>query len=622
VLVALAVVFSAEAHTPTVGLLVHEPGAYEGYTLIPPLRAAITYLIDNEGRLVHSWDTGGVLGFSSYLLEDGSILRGAVVPNPDFTEGGAGGAIERYDWDGTRTWQFFYSSPDYTSHHDIAPLPNGNVLIIAWERKDTAESLAAGRNPALLEDGELLPESILEIEQTGPASGDIVWEWRAWDHLVQDYDAGAPNYGVVADHPELIDLNYIEKNQPPGGQADWLHANGIDYNPDLDQIALSVRGFSEFWVIDHSTTTAEAAGHSGGASGKGGDLLYRWGNPLAYGAGAVGDQQLFVQHDAEWIPPGLPGAGNITVFNNGTGRPEGNYSTVVELVPPVDASGNYALAPGAAYGPAAPVWEYAAPNPTDFYASFISGAVRLPNGNTLICSGPQGKLFEVTPDGTIVWTYMNPINSTGPITQGATPSGNSVFRAYRYAPDYPGLAGQDLTPGAPLELIPDTDADGLSDEDELKTYGTDPSLADTDGDGLTDPVELFIHSDPLVPDTDGDGLADGAEVAIGTYPLVPDTDGDGCADGREVGPDERLGGRRDPTNPWDYFNPTGDGMTRVDDIVAVVGHYAKDLGNPAYDTRYDRTYLGPDAWDLGPPDGLIRVVEILAIVRQFGHDCV
>src|SRR5690606_15913622 len=108
--------------------------------------------------------------------------------------------------------------------------------------------------------------------------------------------------------------------------------NAIDYNPQLDQIMISTREFSELWIIDHSTTTAEAAGHTGGRSGKGGDILYRYGNPAAYNRGTRADQKFFYQHDAQWIEPGLPGAGNILVFNNGWNRVDGSsFSSVIEL---------------------------------------------------------------------------------------------------------------------------------------------------------------------------------------------------------------------------------------------------------------------------------------------------
>ena len=117
--------------------------------------------------------------------------------------------------------------------------------------------------------------------------------------------------------------------------------NSIDYNPALDQILLSVRGNSEVWIIDHSTTVTQAAGHAGGRCGKGGDLIYRWGNPAAYGRGAQSAQQLIQQHDARWIPAGLPGAGHITIFNNGYDR---GWSSIEEIAPPIDAAGRYTLA--------------------------------------------------------------------------------------------------------------------------------------------------------------------------------------------------------------------------------------------------------------------------------------
>ena len=88
----------------------------------------------------------------------------------------------------------------------------------------------------------------------------------------------------------------------------------------------------------------------------------------------MADQLLYTQHDAQWIPAGYPGAGNILVFSNGNDRPGGPYSTVDEIVPPVDPNGAYTIDPAAAFGPAAPVWSYAAQPPADFYSAFISGA--------------------------------------------------------------------------------------------------------------------------------------------------------------------------------------------------------------------------------------------------------
>jgi hypothetical protein len=272
-----------------------------------------------------------------------------------------------------------------------------------------------------------MPDCLIEVKPTGKTTGEIVWEWHVWDHLIQDHDKSKANFGDVAAHPELIDVNYGEGFGPMlanpkdvdklkgigyigGGKInpDWTHCNCVDYNPELDQIMLSVHNFSEIWIIDHSTSKADAAGHTGGKSGKGGDLLYRWGNPQAYRAGTTKDQQLYSQHHAHWIGKGLPGEGHVLVFNNGVRRPGGSYSSVDELVLPVDAQGKYACKPGTAYGPEKALWTYTAPKKTDFYAMLISGAQRLANGNTLICEGTSGKIFEVTPDRDVVWKFTNP----------------------------------------------------------------------------------------------------------------------------------------------------------------------------------------------------------------------
>lgn len=442
----------APADRPTVppqkvGLLTNEPGAFPGYNLMSPLNSTETFLFDLEGRVVKKWQTDCSPALCPYLLDNGHILRGGSIgieaqvfgPGP-----GVGGRIQEFTWDGDVVWDFRFYNARQLPHHDLTPLPNGNVLLIVWDRKTADEALAAGRRSELTGDSHLLVDSLIEIKPTGKTTGEVVWEWHLWDHLVQDFDKSKPNYGNVAEHPELVNLNYgedalapaaadkdaasklksvgyIGAGGPPGrGRAnpDWTHANGVAYNPALDQVMVSIHNFSELWIIDHSTTTAEAAGHTGGRGGKGGDLLYRWGNPRAYRAGTKEDQRLFAQHNAHWIAPGLPGEGHVLVFNNGGNRPDGTYSSVDEIVVPVDAeepqaglvSGvRYDYQPGKAYGPAESVWSYTAPKKTDFHSFFISGAQRLPNGNTLICSGANGTIFEVTPDKQVVWKYANPI---------------------------------------------------------------------------------------------------------------------------------------------------------------------------------------------------------------------
>ncbi len=221
-----------------------------------------------------------------------------------------------------------------------------------------------------------------------------------------------------------------------------MHTNSVAYEPRRDEVALCVWGHDEIWILDHGTTTEEAASHEGGRRGKGGDLLYRWGNPRAYRRGSARERRLFGPHDARFVPEGCPGAGDLTIFNNGQGRPGGDHSSVLEIRPPLDASGRYALEAGRPFGPEAPVWEYAAGR--SFRAEYLSGAQRLPNGNTLVTDGPAGRIFEVTAAGEVVWEFVNPYAGHAPNPHGDPP--RSIFRATFLPPDHPGLSGRVLVP--------------------------------------------------------------------------------------------------------------------------------------------------------------------------------
>jgi len=373
----------------------------DGQILFAPMDYSTTYLIDNTGTVNHIWSSNYLPGEVVRWLGGGTILRSIKTQVHGY--GGVGGGVQKVLWNGTVIWEYHCDTNGNISHHDVMPLPNGNVLMIAWETKTRDEAIAAGRDPNSFISNTFMPDKIIEVKPTGPTSGDIVWEWHAWDHLIQDFDSSKANYGVVAEHPELININ---NNVPVFG--DWMHTNSIDYNEKFDQILISVHSFNEIWVIDHSTTTAEAAGHTGGLYGHGGDLLYRWGNPQAYDAGTSSDQKLFGQHDASWIKPGLPGAGDILIFNNGDSRPSGIYSSVDEIKPPVNETAAYYLEPGSAYGPENLTWSYTANPPTSFYSGAFSGAQRLTDGNTLICDGVGGRFFEVTPEKETVWQYINP----------------------------------------------------------------------------------------------------------------------------------------------------------------------------------------------------------------------
>ncbi len=426
--------------TEQAGLQLKTESVFEGYTLFAPLISQHIYLIDLNGQVVKSWNLEADVSTSQepYLLGNGNLLvqtgaNSAMLPQ--FGQvGGVAGGLKEYSWEGDLLWAYDYAGDTYQQHHDIEPMPDGNILLVAWEVITADEALALGMRPDRVPQGDTVwPDHVAEIN---PQTNEIVWMWRVWDHLIQDTDPELPNYGVISEHPERIDINYVGPQQQLG---DWQHINSIDYNPQLDQIMLSTRNFSEIWVIDHSTTTDEAAGSIGGNSGMGGDLLYRWGNPVAYQGGTSEDQTLFYQHDAQWIDPGLPGAGNILIFNNGDDTQESRrYSTTLEIIPPMLENGTYARV-GSSYAASQIVWEYLADPPESFFAPYVSSVQRLANGNTLIVNGTGGRFIEVTPSGDLAWDYVN--SFTGSMPEGTSYfSPTSVFRALRYAPDYPGLA--------------------------------------------------------------------------------------------------------------------------------------------------------------------------------------
>ena len=438
----------------TVGLLINEPEAMRGYTLIPGTVNNYVHLIDHLGRVAHSWQLENGISHAR-LLDNGHLLVQLAGDN--------GRSIAEVDQDSNIVYQ--YSPPGFF-HHDFLNMPNGNLMMLIRGSKTREEAVAAGANPAGVPSGGMRYDYLIEVRPTGTDGGEIVWEWSSWDYRVQDFDAGKDNYGVIAEHPELIDLNFLVESPPINRRTDawmWLHANAIDYNSALDQIMLSPRNLDELWIIDRSATTEEAPTRSGGNAGKGGALLYRWGNPRAYGHGTIADRRLFLQHHTQWIAPGLPGAGNILVFNNGWAHEEDqirNYSSIEEIVPPTDGYG-YRREPGAAYPPAEPAWTYVAEPPSDFYSRIMGCVQRLPNGNTLICESTSGNLFQVTPDGKTVWKYVYPMDRDTPLKQGEEASprenvqglfSNAVYRAYWYAPDHPGLQEYDLTPGDTIEL--------------------------------------------------------------------------------------------------------------------------------------------------------------------------
>jgi len=431
----------------TVGLFLNESNAYNGYILFPTPSDKV-YLIDNCGKLINEWQVSAIGYGTARLLSNGDLLKSIRVPETSFSAGGGAGKIERYSWEGMLLWEMEYNDEQKLFHHDFTTLPNGNILFIAWEQKSIEDCQEVGRTN--IPDTGLWSETIVEIQPMGTDSFEIVWKWDMWDHLIQDVDNTLPNFGTIADNPYRLNVNI---NDQGNGGTDWLHFNAINYNEELDQIIVSSRELNEIFIIDHSTTTIEASSSTGGNANRGGDLLFRWGNPINFERGTEADQQLYGQHNAQWIPADYPGGGQILVFNNGAGIPDNTpYSSIVQLAPSLD-NYNYNLLNNT-FLPEVPSWEYKDNPPTLFYSSRISSTQRLPNGNTLINEGQDGRFFEVDPNGIKVWEYINPVGTFGPVEQTVSPNNNSVFTMRKYAPDYEGLSGRDLTSGDPIEINP------------------------------------------------------------------------------------------------------------------------------------------------------------------------
>lgn len=440
-----------KSQTPTIGLINHTNESSDGYILFTPNGYTSTYLIDKCGYLVKEWTGVYKPANSVYLNENGELIRPGNLNNSAFAlGGGAGGIIVKKSWENEVLWSYSVSTNLRCFHHDVYPLPNGNILAIVWQKMNKIAAINAGRDSTKI--GQFLwDEQIVEIKPIGNDSAEIVWQWNLWDHLIQDYDPSKENFGIVADHPEKINVNIFSTTPMLG---DWVHLNSVAYNEDKDQIIVSSRIFSEIWIIDHSTNTLEASGSSGGNAGKGGDLLFRWGNPQNYQHGTSQDQKLFGQHSAHWIDNDKKDGGKIMVFNNGKDRPEGDFSSVEIINPIMINQYQYAMDLNGKFLPDTAEWIYSDQPETHLFSANISGAMRVENGNTIICDGDNGHFYEIDTLGNKLWEYINPVNSAGPQSQGSTISLNSVFRIHQYPLDYQGFTGRTLLPWMPLETNP------------------------------------------------------------------------------------------------------------------------------------------------------------------------
>jgi len=437
------------------GIQLNTDEAYDGYSLI--MNGDGTYLIDNCGEILNEWQDVNRAYYHPKLMENGNlvyietefeIVQGMIVFEQKVIE---------LDWDGNVINEVSNPEASLTSVYEVIVLPNGNYLCAARMEFSEEDFMELGYDiPGAAPDR---MDGVIEMDRS---TGELVWEWRASDHVIQERDPSANNYGIVADHPELINMDAVSNLDWQDGESFMI--NSIGYNAERDEILISMRKMCEIMILDHSTTKEEAAGHTGGRHGKGGDIIYRWGNPANYGAGTAQNQYLYYQHNPHWIKEG-PYKGKIMAYSNGLFRPgiaspEDNYSTIPIISPTLDENDHYVLEPGMAYGPMEPEFEYRGDTPGGkFYSGYTSGASFLPNGNVYVTIGAEDKAFELNPQGQIVWEYN-------------IDRGFYIYRSEKYPKDYPAFDGKELSPEGTIEF-PASDYDC-----ELFSTSTDDPLVD------------------------------------------------------------------------------------------------------------------------------------------------
>ncbi len=457
------IAFSAYGQN-TVGTITYDPEeSLGGYHLIYPERQSTIFLMDECGQVLHRWEdenpNSARPGAVAYLLEDGRILRakvdGEIISQSSFGAGGSGGVVELLSWDNEVLWTYVVADSIKRQHHDVHYMPSGNVLILAYERFFVEDIVANGFDTLTNNQRILWSDMILEVD---PATDSIVWEWHAWDHLVQEHDSSRLNFGEVSEHPERININYQDFTAT---RDDWIHANALDYNEELDQIMISARNFNEIWIIDHSTTSEQAASSSGGNSDQGGDLLWRWGNPHAYQQATLEEEQLFWNHDAQWIDDFVdedyPYYGDVAVFNNFIDFiVEGGESRGQIISPNWDAESQTYQMASERFLPVDFSETFSHPDTAKNFSTQASSIQIMGDGHVIMCAGRQGRSFEINPEGELVWEYVTPLRFGQPFPQGSTLniSENFTFQVERYPADYAAFDGRDLSPQGYLELDP------------------------------------------------------------------------------------------------------------------------------------------------------------------------
>lgn len=410
-----------------------EPSVFPtGTTIYDPAKADNSYvlfsggdevsrLIDLTGKVVHEWKyTGQPVAFIDPTLIGGA--RGHVFVTLE-TEEGKGAdlvpgrtqtrirkTVGEVDWDGKRVWSFGEKAPGGRAyqHHDIARLPNGNTLVLS--------------NVSYPLPGFAAPQVIDDVAYEVSPEGDIVWTWAASEHIDE--------IGFTAEELKLVKASkngdyFHVNNLKPVGPNHWFDEGDQRFAPD--NLIFDSRSANFIAIIDRKTRKIvwTLGPHYPPVSEDGGATSRKVPRPV---------DQISGQHDAQIIPKGLPGAGNLLVFDNqgeaGYPRAAVSYtggSRVLEINPVSKEI----------------VWQYTGASSGQpgwaFRSTHISNARRLPNGNTFIDEGQIGRFFQVTSAGEIVWEYINPYPRRGRDAEGRPTVNYAVYRAqpvpYGWAPE-------------------------------------------------------------------------------------------------------------------------------------------------------------------------------------------
>lgn len=417
----LVTCFSASLATaiiaaPTVfptGTTIYDPElTWNGYTVLSLLDTPAVIVIDMNGNAVKRWDGFNLSsGGPARVFPDGSVIAPAGA-NPGHQESTV---LIQQDFNGNEIWRYNQNEQievqgaeqwSTRQHHDWqrADFPAGYYSPDFTPSSGPVKTLLLTHtnhvNPNL---GNKVVEADRLIEVS--AEGEILWEWNTSDHFDEfRFD----------DEEKTAIRNLIESNNRGG--YDWMHVNSATYvGPNHwyndgderfapDNIILSSRHTSVTTLINRE-----------------GNVVWQLGPDFSRTPQERAIGQVIGQHHAHFIPEGLPGAGNILIFDNGGSSGYGAPSPIAQ-----SGLGVYARATSRIIeiNPVTleRVWTYAKAN---FFSTNISSVQRLPNGNTLITEGAPGRIFEVTADGETVWEFMN-IPGEGPRRS------NSVYRAYRF----------------------------------------------------------------------------------------------------------------------------------------------------------------------------------------------